>query len=92
MSERVSGVLSSRTRLQRFLATLPLSSFKKLVISTPQLVRALCTMSLVKAVPKGINDWGSAKGLPYKNALRYHTYQKKIPSKNRFLSSKVTRV
>ncbi len=54
MSKGVSGALSSRTRLQCFLASPPLSSFKILVISNPQLVHALRTMSLAKAVPKGI--------------------------------------
>jgi hypothetical protein len=54
MSERVSGVLSSTTRLQRFLATSPLSSFKKLLIL--RLVYALCTISLVEAVPDGFKD------------------------------------
>jgi hypothetical protein len=57
MSERVSGVLSSRTRLQHFLATPPHSLFKKLVILTPRLVHALRMMSLLKAVPEGIKDW-----------------------------------
>jgi hypothetical protein len=55
-SERVSGDLSSKTRLQCFLVTPPLSLFKKLVILTPQLVHALRTMLLVKAVPEGIKD------------------------------------
>ncbi len=55
-SKRVSGDLSSKTRLQRFLATPPLSSFKKLVILTPRLVLALRTMSLMKAVSDGIKD------------------------------------
>jgi hypothetical protein len=55
-SKRVSGVLSSRTRLQRFLATPPLSSFKKLIILAPRLVHALRTMLLAKAVPEGIKD------------------------------------
>ncbi len=55
-SKGVSGVRSSRTRLQCFLATPPLSSFKKLVILTPRLVHALRTMSLAKAVPGGIKD------------------------------------
>jgi hypothetical protein len=38
------------------LATPPLSSFKKLIISTPRLVHALRTMLLAKAVPEGIKD------------------------------------
>ncbi len=55
-NEQVSGDLSSKTRLQCFLATPPLSLFKKLVISTPQLVHALRTILLAKAVPNGIKD------------------------------------
>jgi hypothetical protein len=54
--ERVSGDLSSRTRLQHFLATPPRSSYKKLIILTPRLVHALRTMLIAKAVPKGIKD------------------------------------
>jgi hypothetical protein len=55
-SKRVSGAFSSSTRFQRFLATLPFSLFKKLIISTPRLVHVLCTMSIAKAVPDGIKD------------------------------------
>jgi hypothetical protein len=55
-SERVSVVLSSKTRLQCFLATPPLSSFKKLVILTPRLVQGQRMMLLANAVPKGIKD------------------------------------
>jgi hypothetical protein len=56
MSERVSGVPFSRTRLQRFLNKPPRSYYKKLIISNPQLVQVLRTMSIVKAVPEGIKD------------------------------------
>jgi hypothetical protein len=55
-SKRVSGALSSRTRLQRFLSKPPRSPFKKFVILTPRQLHALRTMSLVTAVPKGIKD------------------------------------
>jgi hypothetical protein len=56
-SKRVSEALSSLTSLKRFLATPPLSSFKKVIISTLQLVHALRMMSMAKAVPEGIKDW-----------------------------------
>jgi hypothetical protein len=77
MSERVSRVLSSRTRLQCFLATPPLSSFKKLVISTPQLVHALHTMLLAKAVPEGIKDRECKRF-----ALREHPPVPYVPEKD----------
>jgi hypothetical protein len=41
---------------QRFLSNPPLSSFKKLIILTPRLVQGLHTISLAKAVPKGIRN------------------------------------
>ncbi len=56
MSKRVSSNHFSRTRFQCFLSDPPLSSFKKLIILTPRLVQGLRTMSLAKAVPKGIRD------------------------------------
>jgi hypothetical protein len=56
MSERVSSNHFLNTRFQCFLSNPPLSSFKKLIVSTPRLVQGLRTMSLAKAVPKGIND------------------------------------
>jgi hypothetical protein len=56
MSKRVSGTFSTRTRFQHFLATPPLSSFKKLVILTPRLVQGLRRMLLAKAVPEGIRE------------------------------------
>jgi hypothetical protein len=34
----------------------PLSSFKKLIVSTPRLLHGLHTMSLVKAAPEGLKD------------------------------------
>ena len=34
----------------------PLSSYKKLIVSTPRLLRGLFTMSLAKAVPDGLKD------------------------------------
>jgi hypothetical protein len=48
------------------------------------LVQGLRTMSLAKAVPKGIRD--KECGLPYENILRYPTCQRRILSKKRFLS------
>ncbi len=56
MSKRVSLNHFSRTRFQCFLSNPPLSSFKKLIVLTPRLVQGLRTMSLAKAVPKGIKD------------------------------------
>ncbi len=56
MSKRVSSDWFSRTRFQDFLCSPPRSSFKKLIISTLRLVQGLRTMSLAKAVPKGIRD------------------------------------
>jgi hypothetical protein len=55
-SGRVSEDHFSRTRFQGFLSNPPLSSFKELLILTPQLVQALRTMSIAKAVPGGIKD------------------------------------
>ncbi len=55
-SKRVLLNRFSRTRCQCFLSNPPRSSFKKLIILTPRLVQGLCTMSLAKAVPKGIRD------------------------------------
>jgi hypothetical protein len=46
----------TRTSFQRFVSNPPLSSFNKLIVSTPRLLRGPCTMSLAKAVPKGIRD------------------------------------
>ncbi len=45
-----------RTSFQRFLSDPPLSSFKKLIVSTPRLLRNLHTMSLAKAAPDGLKD------------------------------------
>jgi hypothetical protein len=43
-----------RTNFQWFFSKAPRSSFKKLVISMPLLLRGLRTMSLAKSVPKGL--------------------------------------
>jgi hypothetical protein len=43
--------LCTRTNFQRFLNEVPGSSFKKLITSTPLLLRGLRTMSLTKSVP-----------------------------------------
>ncbi len=45
-----------RTSFQRFLSNPPRSFFKKLVVSTPRLLRNLHTMSLAKAMPDGLKD------------------------------------
>ncbi len=55
-SKRVSRDHFSRTRFQCFSSNPPHSSYKKLIILTPRLVQALRTMSIAKAVPKGIKD------------------------------------
>ncbi len=44
----------ARTSFQRFLSNPPLSSFKKLIVSTPRLLRNLHTMSLAKVAPDGL--------------------------------------
>ena len=46
----------ARTKFQRFTSNPPLSSFKKLIVSTPRLLCSLYTMSLAKAVPDGLKD------------------------------------
>jgi hypothetical protein len=56
LDDQHTGHLFSRTRFQCFLRDPPLSSFKKLILSTPRLVQGLRTMSLAKAVPEGIKD------------------------------------
>jgi hypothetical protein len=47
--------LRTRTSFQLFLNKTPCSLFKKLIASTPNLLQGLCTMSLAKSVPKGLN-------------------------------------
>ncbi len=46
----------ARTKFQWFTSDPPLSSFKKLIVLTPRLLRSLYTMSLAKAVPDGLKD------------------------------------
>ncbi len=46
--------LRTRTNFQRFLNEVLCSSFKKLITSTPLLLRGLRTMSLAKSVPDGL--------------------------------------
>jgi hypothetical protein len=46
--------LRTRTNFQRFLNQAPHSSFKKLIVSSPSLLRDLHTMSLSKSVPEGL--------------------------------------
>jgi hypothetical protein len=45
-----------RTSFQRFVSDPPRSTFKKLTVSTPRLLRNLHTMSLAKAAPDGLKD------------------------------------
>jgi hypothetical protein len=47
--------LRTRTSFQRFLNKTPRSLFKKLIVSMPNLLQGLHTMSLAKFVPKGLN-------------------------------------
>jgi hypothetical protein len=47
--------LRTRTSFQRFLNEMPRSPFKKLIVSTPNLLQGLHTTSLAKSVPKGLN-------------------------------------
>jgi hypothetical protein len=42
----------TQTKFQRFVSDSPLSSFKKLIVSTPRILRCLHMMSLAKAAPK----------------------------------------
>ena len=46
----------TETQFQQFASDPPLSSFKKLIVSTPRLLRNLHMMSLAKAAPKGLKD------------------------------------
>jgi hypothetical protein len=45
-----------RTIFQWFVSNPPRLSFKKLIVSTPRLLRNLHTMSLAKAAPDGLKD------------------------------------
>ncbi len=45
-----------RTSFQRFVSGPPRSSFKKLIVLTPRLLRNLHMMSLAKAAPDGLKD------------------------------------
>jgi hypothetical protein len=49
-----TGKLHTRTKFQRFLNKAPRSSFKKLVVSMPLLLRGLHMMSLMKSVSEGL--------------------------------------
>ncbi len=49
-----SGKLLTRMNFQCFLNQAPCSSFKKLIVSTPLLLRGLHTMSLLQSVPDGL--------------------------------------
>jgi hypothetical protein len=45
-----------RTKFQWFVSDAPHSSFKKLIVSTPKLLRNLHTIILAKAAPDGLKD------------------------------------
>jgi hypothetical protein len=47
--------IHTRTTFQWFLNETLHSLFKQLIVSTPNLLQGLCTMSLAKSVPKGLN-------------------------------------
>ncbi len=47
--------LRTRTAFQWFINETPRSTFKKLIVSTPALLRGLHMMSLSKSVPEGLN-------------------------------------
>jgi hypothetical protein len=47
-----SDKLRTRTAFQKFINKTPHSTFKKLIVSTPGLIRVLHTMSLSKSVPE----------------------------------------
>jgi hypothetical protein len=51
-----TDVPNARTKFQWFTSNPPLSPFKKLIVSTPRLLRSLYTMSLAKALPDGLKD------------------------------------
>jgi hypothetical protein len=52
--KNTTNELLTRTNCQRFLNQVPHLSFKKLIVSTPSLLRDLHTMSLLKSVPEGL--------------------------------------
>jgi hypothetical protein len=62
-----ADVTYARTKFQRFMSDPPLSSFKKLIVSTLRLLCSLFMMSLAKAVLNGLKDRGCKK-----IALREH--------------------
>ncbi len=66
-----------RTKFQRFVSDPPRSSFKKLIVSTPRLLRNLHTTSLAKAAPDGLKDRECEK-----MALRERPPISYVPEKN----------
>jgi hypothetical protein len=52
--KNTTNKLLMRMNFQCFLNQAPRSSFKKLIVSTPSLLRGLHTMSLLKSVPEGL--------------------------------------
>ncbi len=74
-----------RTSFQRFLSDLSLSSFKKLIVLTPQLLRNLHRMSLEKAAPDGLKDrecekMALRKRPPIPYVLEQDSVQEKVSS------------
>jgi hypothetical protein len=67
----------SRTTLQWFMSDAPRSSFKKLIVSTPSLLRNLQTMSLAKNAPDNLKDHECKK-----IALREHPPIPYVPEKH----------
>ncbi len=65
-----------RTKLQQFVSDQPRSSFEKLVVSTPRLIRDLRTMSQAKAAPDVLQDC-ECKKMALCEPLRFCMYQKR---------------
>jgi hypothetical protein len=55
-TKKTSTNTPTRTQFQQFLSNPPLSSFKKLILSTSSLHQGLHTMSLAKLVPDGLKN------------------------------------
>ncbi len=78
-----------RTKFQWFVSNPPCSSFKKLIVLTPRLLRSLHTMSLAKKAPGGLKDHECKK-----MALREHPpipyVLEKTAYKRRFLPTRIS--
>ena len=64
-----------RTKFQQFVSDQPHSSFEKLVVSTPRLIRDLHTMSQAKATLDVLQDRECEK-TAVRKPLRFQMYQK----------------